>query len=293
MPHLNELSKKHAGKVIVTAVNVWEEREPKDDSYIAKVEQYVKDFGDGMVYNVVADDPSGTIAKAWMEASGSNGIPQTFVVDGTGTIIWMGHPMSLDKPLEEMLAGTYDVKKEAERKAAADKAAAARREMMKPINEAMAAKDYAKAVAEIDKIIAKNPDMEMQLGFTKFNILFNYDEAGAYAWGKTLAEGIFKDNADALNSIAWSIIDPAAKDKRKNPDLKLAMQIAERANELSGDKDPMIMDTYALALYLGGKKKEAIALQERAVKIGKETEGFDANMLKDLESRLAEWKAAG
>lgn len=293
MPHLNELSKKHTGKVIVTAVNVWEEREPKDDSYIAKVEKYVKDFGDGMVYNVVADDPTGSIAKAWMEASGSGGIPQTFVVDGTGTIIWMGHPMALDKPLEEMLAGTYDVKKEIERKAAADKAAAERRALMKPYADAMAAKDYAKAVAELDKVVEQKPEMARQLGFTKYNVLYNFDEAGAYAWGRTLAEGMFKEDSNALNTIAWMIIDPAAKDKRKNPDLKLAMEVAERANALSGDKDPMIMDTYALALYLGGKKTEAIALQERAVKIGEATEGFDATMLKDLKDRLAEWKAAG
>lgn len=293
MPHLNELAKKHAGKVVVTAVNIWEEREPKDDSYIAKVEKYVKDFGDGMIYNVAADDPSGSIAKAWMDASGSGGIPQTFVVDGAGTIIWMGHPMSLDKPLEEMLAGTYDLQKEIARKAAADKWAAERRELMKPVSAALAAKDYAKAVSEIDKIIEAKPEMLENLAFTKYNVLLSFDEKGAYAWAKTISEGVYKDNQDALNSLAWSIVDPAAAERRKSPDFALAIAIAQRANELSGDKDPMIMDTYALALYKGGKKQEAIALQERAVGLARAQSGFDADTLKEMSDRLESWKKEG
>lgn len=292
MPHLNEISKKHKDRVIVTGINIWEEPEPKDDSYIAKVEAYVKAFGDGMSFNVAADDPSGSIAKAWMDASGSQGIPTTFVVDGEGTIIWIGHPGNLDKPLEAMLAGTYDAKAEAEKRTAAVKAAAERRAMMEPINKAVAAKDYAGAVAEIDKLVAAKPEFGPQLSFSKLNLLFRYDEAGAFAWAKTLAEGTFKDDSNALNSLAWTLIDPQTWEQRKEPDTKLAVAIAERANKLSGDKDAMIMDTLALAYWRDGRKKEAIALQERAVAIGERTQGFAPDMLKDLKDRLAEWKAA-
>lgn len=289
MPHLNELSKKYAKKgVVVTAVNVWEEREPKDDSYVDKVKKYVKDFGKGLTYNVVTDDPEGTLAKAWMEASGSGGIPATFVVDGKGTIQWMGHPMELDEPLEAMLAGTYDPAAEKAKKEAAMKQQAEMRAVMAPITKAAAAGDFKGAVAEIDKVYSGSPNLKMQLGMTKVNYLYRYDEAAAYAWTRTLSEEDFvKDDANLLNSLAWFIVDTEAKPKRNNPDLKLAIKLSERSNDLTKNEEPMFLDTLGLAYYRDGQLAKAIATQEKAVKLLKASKNPDANMLKELEDRLA------
>lgn len=288
MPHLNEISKEYKDKgVVVTAINVWEESDPKDDSYVAKVEKYVKDFGEGMSFNVVTDDPSGSMAKAWMEASGAGGIPTTFVVDGHGKIIWIGHPMALDEPLKQMLAGTYDP---AAAKAAKEKADRERNEMrakFAPINKAVAAKDYKLAVAEIDKIYDSSESMRMNLGMSKFNFLMKYDEAGAYKWAATFAKDpAVKDDANALNSIAWTIIDPAAKPAPKKPDYKLAIKISERSNELSKNENPMFLDTLGLAYFKGGQVKKAIEVQTKAVQLAKASGDFPEDMVKELSDRL-------
>ena len=54
------------------------------------------------------------MAKTWMEASGQNGIPTAFIVNKEGKIAWIGHPMEMERPLEKIIAGTWDLKTAAE-----------------------------------------------------------------------------------------------------------------------------------------------------------------------------------
>jgi thiol-disulfide isomerase/thioredoxin/tetratricopeptide (TPR) repeat protein len=112
IPHLNDLQKKYADKgVVVIGQNVWEEDE-------SLVEPFVRKMGDRMSYRVVMDDKSGggkgEMATTWMMAAGQNGIPASFVIDQKGRIAWIGHPMALDKVLEQVVAGTWDIAKHAE-----------------------------------------------------------------------------------------------------------------------------------------------------------------------------------
>jgi peroxiredoxin len=44
--------------------------------------------------------PGMTSAKEW----GVNTIPQTFVIDGSGEVLWRGHPAELDSHLEEAVS---------------------------------------------------------------------------------------------------------------------------------------------------------------------------------------------
>lgn len=113
IPHLNEIYKQFKDKgLVVIGQNCWE----RDDSLVAP---FVKKMGDKMTYRVAFDDKAdgdkGQMAKTWMEAAGRNGIPSAFLVDTKGVIAWIGHPMSLkDEVIEQVLAGTYDVRKAAE-----------------------------------------------------------------------------------------------------------------------------------------------------------------------------------
>src|SRR3954451_6083131 len=117
IPHVTELQSKYKDKgVTVIGMNVWE-REPE------AAEPFVKEMGDKMGYSVALDvtdaahpDPSGAgkTAKAWLPAAGRNGIPCSFIVDKDTKVAWIGHPMAMDRPLEQVVAGTFDPKKEAE-----------------------------------------------------------------------------------------------------------------------------------------------------------------------------------
>ena len=53
-------------------------------------------------------DPDRSVAAAYMEAAGQSGIPTCFIVGKTGHIEWVGHPMVMDKPLEQVVTDQWD-----------------------------------------------------------------------------------------------------------------------------------------------------------------------------------------
>ena len=109
IPHLTEMQKKFADQGVVF---IGVSDEPADT-----VKPFVEKMGDKMEY-VVAIDPARKTHEGYMKAFGVGGIPHAFLVDKAGVIAWHGHPMAgLEKAIEEMLAGTYDI--EGAKKAAA------------------------------------------------------------------------------------------------------------------------------------------------------------------------------
>lgn len=53
-------------------------------------------------------DPDASVSIDYMEGAAQNGIPTSFIVGKTGLVEWIGHPMSLDKPLELIVADKWD-----------------------------------------------------------------------------------------------------------------------------------------------------------------------------------------
>ncbi|MFI5386715.1 MAG: hypothetical protein ACHQ50_11420 [Fimbriimonadales bacterium] len=292
MPHLTEMAKKYAGKATFTGVNVWETKNPTDDSYIPKVEEFVKNKGDIMGYNVAIDGHEGTMAHTWMEAAGRNGIPAAFIVDQTGTIVWIGHPMVwLYEAVGQVIAGTFDVKAEAAKQAKArefeEKQMAAMNSYIKPFR----AGDFKGAVAGMDKLIASDPAMEMNLGITRYVALSNYDPSAANDYARKLENGVYKDQAMMLNSLAWAMVDD--KGQAKGVDSKLAVEIGEKCVGVTKDGDPMAaynIDTLASCYFKDGQIDKAIATQERALKVADSTKNFDATTRKEIAGRLELFK---
>jgi thiol-disulfide isomerase/thioredoxin len=64
-----------------------------------------------------------------------------------------------------------------------------------------------------------------------------------------------------LNEVAWSILT----DELAWRDLALAETMAAKAAELTQKKEASVLDTYARALAVNGKKDDAIAMQEKAI----------------------------
>ncbi|MGZ8900915.1 MAG: redoxin domain-containing protein [Limisphaerales bacterium] len=101
IPHLTEIQKRFKDQV--TIIGVTNEKEPV-------VEPFVDDLGAKMDYRVAID--RGETANGYMKAFGVNGIPHAFIVQEK-KIIWHGHPMAgLDKTLEQVVSGKYDITKE-------------------------------------------------------------------------------------------------------------------------------------------------------------------------------------
>ena len=96
IPHLTEVQKKYGNQVNVVGLSNEEDEE--------KVKSFVVKMGAEMDYHVgMADKVS---YQAYMEAI--DHIPHAFLVDAKGIVVWQGAPTAIDKPLSEVIAGTFD-----------------------------------------------------------------------------------------------------------------------------------------------------------------------------------------
>ncbi len=252
MPHLSALQKEYKNKgVTVIGVDVWEKFGEDDASKAAmakKVETFVKDQGDRMAYTVAYDGPAKVTDEAFMKAAGRGGIPSSFIVDQQGTIAWIGHPGQIDTPLEQIVAGTWD-----------PKAYAAFADAAKLLGTDEKAGIEAWKKAEKDYPAASK---SMRASYWRALLMAKlYDEAYAAA-GEAVDRAIARKDGQALNEIAWTIVDPDGKVEKK--DLDLALKAATKADEITNHEEAYFIDTLALVLFLKGDVNKALELQQKA-----------------------------
>src|SRR5579871_75588 len=289
IPHLTELQKQYKDVTFV-GVSIWE-----NDT--KEVKPFVEKMGDKMDYHVALDDVpegakanKGAMASSWMDAAGQGGIPTAFVVNGDGKIAWIGHPMNMDKPLAEIVAGKCDVAVATAQFKREQEKARKMNELRAQLEAASKAGDPKALLSVIDTAVTEDPDLEMRLALPKYQILSGKDgdPEKAQEYGKRLVEKLFKDNAGALNNLAWLTVGTDEKDK--NPKLlKIGLAAALRADDLTRGKDANITDTLAKAYFLNGDAAKALECQERAIKLAK---GTPLENDKDMQNRLEEYKKA-
>lgn len=287
IPHLTELAKQYKGKISFTGVSVWE----RGENTQKLVEDFVAEMGPKMDYTVVTDTTSGAMAKNWMTAAKQTGIPASFVVGKDGKIAWIGHPMRLDGVLKQMVEGTFDVKAEVERaKKEADTAAKNRTELqvlLEPYQDALRARDNAKALAELDKIVAKKPEYLERVAMLKFRLLMATDEKTGVAYAKEMANGPLKKNGIMLINFAWGLIDDAGQ--YKTHDYKAAAEIAEIAAKAEPKYAYTAHSLAAQAKFKDGDKDGAVSSIKLAIKLAKELKA-DEKVLASLEKQLADYQ---
>ncbi len=279
IPHLNEIHNKYKDKgLIVIGQDCWE----RDDGLVAP---FVEKMADKMTYPVALDDKEsdkkGQMAQTWMAAAGRNGIPSAFLVDTKGMIAWIGHPMQLkDSVIEEVLAGKFDVQKAAQDYDKQQKTAAKVNAAWTEVSRAMQQKKWDEAttkLADVEKLLPE--DERDGLEMMRFNIqIGKKDYPAAYKLAEKYSEAN-KDNAMAQNELAWRIVTDPDIEQR---DLDLAETIANRANAAAKGKDAGILDTLARVKFMQGKKEDAIALQEKAVKLAESDQ--QESLQKSLDS---------
>jgi thiol-disulfide isomerase/thioredoxin len=290
IPHLTELAKKYKDKVTFSGISVWEHQaDEKDTAYMAAVDKFVKDMGDNMNYNVGIDGPEKTMAKTWMMAAGENGIPSAFVIGKDGKIAWIGHPMGdLDQVLEKVLAGKWDAKtfgaNRSAEKAEAEKMTTAFAKM----EELVKNKQPKEALAEMDKVLAANPEWEQTMAYRKFSMMVEVDDPQVYTYAQKIAGSYYKDSARALLFISSAIVED--NPKLKTPDYKIGLTISEQAAKLSENKDPYILNTLSFAQFKNGKVDEAIATQEQAIKLLEADKSTPEQTMTFLKTRLDMFK---
>lgn len=175
----------------------------------------------------VAWDRSRKLLDFWLNPAGRTRIPCTFIVDREGTLAFLGHPAEMERPLREIMAGTYDLE--------------------------LAKRNY------YDAILAGGLFLEYE------TMLKEKQYAQAYTLARSIADGSGRQSWATLSNIAWTIVDPQNEPEQK--DLALALTAAQRANELVEGKEPTTLDTLARVHYLRGELDDALKFQQQAVDV--------------------------
>jgi thiol-disulfide isomerase/thioredoxin len=178
IPHITKLAKENKDVTFI-GVSVWER--PKGAERKDLVQKFVEEMGDKMDYNIALDTEEKDMAMSWMQAANQNGIPAAFIVKG-GRIQWIGHPMTMEGPLAEVKAGTFDVKKARaafDKEIASEKAAAAARKEIAAAVKMIKDGQKDAGLAKLDAIVKGNPELKGQVDQAKLNALVSIDKPAA------------------------------------------------------------------------------------------------------------------
>ncbi len=252
IPHLTKLAQAHKGKVEVVGVSISErQKDATDTAYIDLVDAFVKKKGERMDYRVAVDTPDKKMHTAWFKPSGTGGIPTAWIIDQNGLVAWIGigSPEVVERIVGEVLAGTFDIKKEAERQRLADEEAkkrseadiAAAKESQKKAGdiyarfpgyrEAMARGDSAAALASLNAAFKADPTSEKGAAYQwKLMLLMQrnkVEEVNAYA--KELLEA-YPNDGDIMGFLSAVIVSTSEESRF---DQELALRSALRSAELA------------------------------------------------------------
>ena len=281
IPHLTEMQKKYTDVRFVGVAA--SERGMESGAKLEKVRSFVTEKGETMGYRVVFVNDRDKMSVPWMEAAGQSGIPCTFIVDQAGRVAWIGHPLEMDAPLDQIVKGEYDIEKAAKDFAAARAARAAQRALGMAVRKARETGDYGPVVDAVKDALAKNPSDALRMSAVQ--ILAGPAKRPAEAW--PIAEELLlsvNDNATALNQLAWMLVDP--KGAVAEPNLDIALRAATRAAEVTKREDGSILDTLARAHFRKGDAVEAARVQREAIE-----KTADGPMKEEMKAALAEYES--
>lgn len=282
VPRLNEIHNRFKDKgLVVIGINAWE----RDTS---KIEPFIREFGSNMTYRVAVDlipanekASDGKMAEAWMAASGEDTIPIDYFVDKEGKIAWIGHSIELEeKTIDQLVAGAFNLKKASEERRKTQSAEQELLTLVGNLDSYMGSNDWTRAGVTVDEIEKRlKPNERGNLAFIRLEIAIGKGDSKA---ANKLAMQLGNENRESAliqNNLAWRM---ATDENLKERDLNGAEKLAHRANNVSGGKSPVILNTFARIKFMQGDKKAAIELENKAVELS--TERVRAGYQKALES---------
>jgi tetratricopeptide (TPR) repeat protein len=219
-----------------------------------------------------------------MQAAGENGIPSAFIVKDN-IIMWIGHPMSMDKPLEEIQSGKYDIEKakaaaKAEKEAEA-KAAAAQLEIPacdKMYNDGKTAE----AKAKLDQLVKENPSLAGMASGLKMKWRAMEDPAGFEADAKKAA----KSDNQRIQYLQFGVSN--IENKKIQPTILKVMEMICKETE---EKEVISLYYTAYCFKQAEKKDQALVYAEKAlVAFPNSTKKDDKRLLATIEKFIAELK---
>ncbi len=257
MPHLADVQAKYRDKGL-TVISVTTE---SSKNTLSQIEAMVKEKSDTMAFTVAVDDGSKTY-DAFMRTSRRSGIPCAFLINGEGTLAWIGHPMELAGAIGARRAGTLDMKAEAEAARDYFTRFIAARNANREYNAAKTARDWQAALKAARDLQATGlGDYAWSYG-EELEILFiqikDYD--AAYQCAERLIA-----QEQVLNRIAWTI---TAFDGIGRRDLDVAERAARKATETEPD-NPYSWRALGAVYFRRGDREHAIEAVQKGIGLAK------------------------
>lgn len=202
----------------------------------------------------LTSDPDDSSSNDYMRAAGQSGIPCAFIVGKDAKIEWIGHPMSMDEPLEKIVSDQWNRDAYAAQYVAKQES----RSMLSRVSLLMRKGDSEQAVAVLKEYV-DNGNLE-------------------------------KLDSQAVNTVTWRMYQMAAADQIDDKRLlRAALKASNEAVKDAGQGRPYLLDTVAHLKYELGKVKGALKSQRAAMKAADDglkprLKGF----LERLEEELAE-----
>lgn len=287
MPHVQKLHEEYQDKgVNFIGVSIW----PRPNQ--TPTDEWLATRGENYTYRFAEDNDEGVNANAFMRASGQGGIPTVMIIDQSGKLAWIGHPMAdMDESLAKIVAGEWDAeayaKEKAEREARQRELMAKSRPIMERLQSAFYAENWSEMAKAIDELLELDSETFAQYSLHKYMALIKDNNTqGAAEWGNKVLTQLYPDNTQLLNWFAWAIVDPETEMEPEQRDNRLAVRFAERANTLAEGKDADVLDTLAMAYYSSGNRAKAIETQKKAVELA-----TDPGMKEMFESRLVRYES--
>ncbi|MBL8890654.1 MAG: TlpA family protein disulfide reductase [Planctomycetaceae bacterium] len=267
MPHLAETQEKYKDKK-VQLISVSDEdldtvteflegnvRGSEDKTYAQLTSAYC-----------LTTDPDKSVYADYMEAANQNGIPTAFIVGKKGLVEWIGHPMEMDEPLEQIVADKWDLEAAIKKAEEAAKAQQALQEVFGKFQQG----EFEEGLELLDKVISATKDEQMaaQLRGLKLNVMMqtgSFEEADVIPVAKEVLKSV-EAQPMSVNNIAWMIYEKAEEgfftDK---PFLGEVAAMAEKAAAAAGkEEDWQVWDTAGHLYFLAENLEKALESQKKA-----------------------------
>lgn len=292
MPHLAETQNKYRGRD-VQIISISDEPLETVEEFLKREAEVAE--GDKMTFGELTSayclttDPDRSVYQAYMDGAQQQGIPTAFIVGKDGKVEWIGHPMEMDEPLEQITEGNWDraafVKLfEAEKKF---------NEVLQQVSLLAGSEKYDEAIEAIDAEIKSDAPQVIRDRWTEIRHRVKLsagmiDKEVVEFFKADLAKN--KGNAVGVARTGWSMYQVAREKKGLDELLNACIDALKAELATASDEDmPLALDTLAHLYQTTGDLDEAIKAQKQAVEI---TEGRTSQRLARFLKELEEQKAA-
>lgn len=269
MPHLADMAEEYKEKG-VTVIGFSSSAQDQ----LAKAEKFLEKRGPKLGYTFAWGD-NDAVHRAWMNASGQQGIPCSFVVDKEGKLAYIGHPLFLDMVLPKILDDKWDNEKGKAELEAADKD-------FDKAYEASRNPDPAAGLKVLEDVLAARPtfaDVPYLLGPKLELLVKNKKFADAQkAAEKVLAKAAKRSDTNSLRTVRGALLNDLAKGEKGL--VSIALKAAEMDREITGTDDAgatiRLVEAYTAAGETDKAKKlaaDAVTLAQKAIKDDKDWQG--------------------